>query len=148
MSLPAWGDLLFGLIVFLVAAPKSWASLPLFLFLGALTGLIFVAFGVLVGSLAFWVGNADNLAAQAVNSLITFSLYPIDLFPGAVQWLLYTLIPAAFVGSLPASLLSHFSWGRLGILVAFTAGVLVAARILFQEGLRRYASGNLVTVRG
>lgn len=148
MSLSAWGDLLFGLIVFLVAAPKSWASLPLFLFLGVLTGLIFVAFGVLVGSLAFWVGNADNLASQAVNSLITFSLYPIELFPGAVQWLLYTLIPAAFVGSLPASLLTHFSWERLGILVVFTAGILAAARILFQRGLRRYASGNLVTVRG
>ena len=36
----------------------------LFLLLGLLTGLIFVAFSVLVGSLAFWVGNADNLAAQ------------------------------------------------------------------------------------
>jgi len=148
MSLPSWGDLVFGLVVFLIAAPGRWSSLPLFLLLGLLAGLIFVAFSVLVGSLAFWVGNADNLASQAINAMLTFSLYPVEIFPGAVQWLLYTLIPAALVGSLPAGLLSDFSWHRLGILVAFTAGIVLAARAVFRRGLRRYESGNLVTVRG
>jgi ABC-2 type transport system permease protein len=148
MSLSAWGDLLFGLAVFLVAAPDRWGRLPLFLLLGVLTGLIFVAFSVLVGSLAFWVGNADNLATQAINALITFGLYPVEIFPGTIQWLLYTLIPAAFVGSLPAGLLSDFSWGRLAALVAFTTGIILGARVLFYWGLRRYTSGNLVTVRG
>jgi len=148
MSLPSWGDLVFGLLVFLIAAPGRWSSLPLFLLLGLLVGLIFVAFSVLVGSLAFWVGNADNLASQAINAMLTFSLYPVEIFPGAVQWLLYTLIPAALVGSLPAGLLSDFSWHRLAILVAFTAGIVLAARAVFRWGLRRYESGNLVTVRG
>ncbi|UCC62721.1 MAG: ABC-2 family transporter protein, partial [Anaerolineae bacterium] len=105
-------------------------------------------FSVLVGSLAFWVGNADNLASQAINAMLTFSLYPVEIFPGAVQWLLYTLIPAALVGSLPAGLLSDFSWYRLGILIAFTAGIVLAARAVFRLGLRRYESGNLITVRG
>jgi len=148
MTLSAWGDLLFGLVVFLAAAPGRWGSLPLFLLLGLLAGLVFVAFGVLVGSLAFWVGNADNLASQAINALITFGLYPVEIFPGAVQWLLYTLIPAAFVGSLPAGLLSDFHWGRLGVLVSFTAGIMLVAWVVFRWGLRRYESGNLVTVRG
>ena len=107
-----------------------------------------MAFGVLVGSLAFWVGNADNLAAQAINALVTFGLYPVEIFPGVVQWLLYTLIPAAFVGSLPASLLSEFGWGRLAGLVVFTAGIGLAAWSVFRWGLRRYESGNLVMVRG
>jgi ABC-2 type transport system permease protein len=103
---------------------------------------------VLVGSLAFWMGSADNLAAQAVNALITFSLYPVEIFPGVVRILLYTLIPAAFVGSMPAGLLSDFDWGRLATLVAVTAGIVVVARGVFHWGLRRYESGNLVTVRG
>jgi ABC-2 type transport system permease protein len=148
MSLPSWGDAVFGLIVFLVAAPGRWASLPLFLLMGLLVGLIFVAFSVLVGSLAFWVGNADNLASQAINAMLTFSLYPTEIFPGPIQWLLYTLIPAALVGSMPAGLLNDFSWRRLAVLVAFTAGILLAARAVFYRGLRRYESGNLVTVRG
>jgi ABC-2 type transport system permease protein len=148
MSLSAWGDLLFGLLVFLIAAPGRWASLPLFLLLGLIAGLILVAFSVLVGSLAFWVGNADNLAAQAINALITFGLYPVKIFPGVVRVLLYTLIPAAFIGSIPAELLNDFDWGQLATLVAFTAGIVLVARGVFQWGLRRYESGNLVTVRG
>lgn len=148
MSISAWGDMTFGLVVYLVAAPDPWRSLPLFLLLGVLAGLVMVSFGVLVGSLAFWVGNADNLASQAVNALITFGLYPIEIFPGAVQWLLYTLIPAAFVGSMPAGLLSDFSWGAMGLMLAFTAGLTLVARLVFQLGLRRYESGNLVVVRG
>jgi ABC-2 type transport system permease protein len=148
MSLSAWGDILFGLVVFLVAAPGQWGSLPLFLLLGLIAGLILVAFSVLVGSLAFWVGNADSLTAQAINALITFSLYPVEIFPGVVRVLLYFLIPAAFVGSIPAELLSDFDWGQLAMLVVFTAGIALAARGVFQWGLRRYESGNLVTLRG
>ena len=148
MSLSAWGDVLFGLAVFLVAAPGQWGSLPLFLLLGLIAGLIFVAFSVLVGSLAFWAGNADNLATQAVNALVTFGLYLVEIFPGVVRILLYTLIPAAFVGSVPAGLLSEFDWGQMALLVAFTAGIALAARWVFFRGLRRYESGNLVTVRG
>ena len=148
MSISAWGDMAFGLTMFLVAAPERWSQLPLFLLLGLLAALIFVAFGVIAGSLAFWVGNADHLASQMVNAILTFSLYPVEIFPGMVQWLLYTLIPAALVGSLPASLLSDFRWWRLAILVAFTAGLVLLARAVFRRGLRRYESGNLVIVRG
>jgi len=71
-----------------------------------------------------------------------------EIFPGAVQWLLYTLIPAAFVGSLPAALLTEFDWGRLAVLLAVAGGSTLAARLVFYWGLRRYESGNLVIVRG
>jgi len=148
MHLSAWGDLLFGLLVFLLVDPDRWLHLLLFLLVGTLAGLLFVAFSVLVGSLAFWVGNADNLAGQAINALITFGMYPIEIFPGAVQWLLYTLIPAAFIGSMPARLLTDFSLGQLGILAAVTAGLILLARLVFSLGLRRYESGNLVVARG
>lgn len=148
MHLSAWGDLLFGLLVFLAVDPARWLHLPLFLLLGVLAALIFVAFAVLVGSLAFWVGNADNLAGQAINALITFGLYPVEIFPGAVQWLLYTLIPAALIGSLPVGLLTDFDLGRLGIMLAVAAGMILLARLVFVLGLRRYESGNLVVARG
>jgi ABC-2 type transport system permease protein len=148
MSISAWGDMAFGLLIYLVAAPDPWLNLPLFLLLGLLAGLVFVAFGVLVGSLAFWVGNADNLASQGINALITFGLYPVEIFPSPVQWLLYTIIPAAFVGSMPAGLLHDFSWQRLAAMVGFALGLALVARLIFQWGLRRYESGNLVIVRG
>ncbi|MBN1878315.1 MAG: ABC-2 family transporter protein [Anaerolineae bacterium] len=147
-SLPAWGDMLFGILVYLMVLPERWITLPLFLVLGVFSGMIFVAFSVLVGSLAFWLGQAQDLAMQLRNALLTFGLYPIDIFPGMVRVLLYTLIPAAFVGSIPAMMLVEFSWGRLGGLVAFAIGSMLLARWVFFRGLRRYESGNLVTARG
>ena len=148
MSLPSWGDFVFGLIVFLLAAPGRWMNLPLFLILGALVALILIAFGVLVGSVAFWVGNAEALTAQAINAIITFGLYPVEIFPGPVRVLLYTLIPGALIGSFPAALLTEFSWEKLATLAAVTAAFTFAAWVVFRRGLRRYESGNLVTVRG
>jgi ABC-2 type transport system permease protein len=65
-----------------------------------------------------------------------------------VQWLLYTIIPAAFVGSMPAGLLHDFSWQRLAAMVGFALGLALLARLIFHWGLRRYESGNLVIVRG
>jgi ABC-2 type transport system permease protein len=73
---------------------------------------------------------------------------PIEEVVGLLLLLLYTLIPAAFVGSVPAGLLDDFDWGQLAALVAFTAGITLVARWVFFWGLRRYESGNLVTVRG
>jgi ABC-2 type transport system permease protein len=147
-SLPSWGDALFGVVVYLVAAPERWTTLPLFLFLGVLSGLIFVAFSVIAGALAFWIGQSQNLAMQLRNALLTFGLYPVDIFPGLVRVLLYTLIPAAFVGSIPALLLAEFHWGRLAGLLLVTVMLLLVARGVFSLGLRRYESGNLVTTRG
>ncbi len=148
MSIPGWGDLLFGLLVFLLAAPGQWRSLPLFLLLGLLAGLMLTAFGVLVGSLAFWVGSAEHLAMQMNNALLTFSLYPVEIFPGAVRILLYTLVPSALIGSVPAALLTDFDGGRLSLLVIVALIITLAAHLVFRRGLRRYESGNLVTVRG
>jgi ABC-2 type transport system permease protein len=148
MSLSAWGDMAFGLAIFLIAVPERWTAVPLFLLLGVLAGAVLVAFSVLMGSLAFWVGNAENLAGQAINAMVTFGIYPIEIFPGVIQLLLYTLIPAAFIGSMPAGLLTDFSWGRLGLLLAAAAVLLLLARVVFYRGLRRYESGNLVVVRG
>lgn len=148
MSLPAWGDMIFGLLVYLIAAPGNWMRLPLFLLLGVLSALIVVAFAVLMGSLAFWLGRAQTLASQLNNKLIAFSLYPIDIFPGLVRVLLYTLIPSAFISSIPAELLNDFRWEQMALLVTFVIGITLVARLVFGLGLRRYESGNLVTMRG
>ncbi len=148
MSLPAWGDFAFGILVYLVAAPDHWKTLPFFLLLCVLSAIIFVSFGVIVGALAFWLGQAQNLALQLNAAVLTFSIYPIDIFPGGIRLLLYTLIPAAFIGSMPATLLRNFSGGRLAGLLGFTLGIWLLARWVFYRGLRRYVSGNLVTLRG
>lgn len=148
MSLSAWGDMLFGLGLFCVMAPLDPLRLLVFLLVGLLSAIVLVSFGVLSGSLVFWLGNMEQGAEQIIWSITTFSMYPIDLFPPAIRVVLYTLIPAAFVGSIPARLVTQFSWDRLGLLVAFTVLFALLARFVFYRGLRRYSSGNLMAMRG
>jgi ABC-2 type transport system permease protein len=146
--LSAWGDAISGLGIFLFLVPGSLAKLPLFLVYAVTGALIFIGFAVIVGSLAFFLEQSQDISGYLYNALISFSLYPIDIFPRVVRLLLYTLVPAAMVGALPARLLHEFRWEWLAALIGSTASILFVARRLFTLGLRRYESGNRVTVRG
>ena len=48
-------------------------------------------------------------------SLATFSLYPPALCHGALRLLLFTLVPAGFIGFPPVALLRNFSWADLSL---------------------------------
>jgi ABC-2 type transport system permease protein len=138
------GDALYGLISFLLAGGLTVGSLGRFL-LGVVVSLsIFLSFLVVVQSLAFWLGSAQLLSDQALNAILTFSLYPITLFDGSAKFVLFTLVPAAFIGALPAEFVRTFSWGQLGLLAAGALLFLVLALSLFYRGLRRYESGSAI----
>jgi ABC-2 type transport system permease protein len=146
--LSAWGDAISGLGIYLFLVPDSLAKLHLFLLYAMAGALIFVGFSVIVGSLVFFLDQSQDISGYLFNAVISFSLYPIDIFPQVVRFLLYTLVPAAMVGTLPARLLFDFRWERLAALIGFTVLILLVGRALFTLGLRRYESGNRVTVRG
>jgi ABC-2 type transport system permease protein len=139
----AFGDILFGLAAFLLLRP-SVAQLGLFLLLSGLVALIFVAFTVLLGALAFFLGNVEGLAQQLLSALVSLSSYPMNIFRGTVKLLLFTLLPAGFISFVPLQLLRHFTWPLLAGLVGFILLFSAAAAALFYAGLRRYESGNLL----
>jgi ABC-2 type transport system permease protein len=115
---------------------------------GAVFGaVIFVSFLTLVQCLAFWVGNASLIADQATNAIITFALYPITLFDGTAKLLLFTLVPAALVGSVPAEFVRSFSWSQLYQIVGTGLILLFLSIFVFNRGLRRYESGSAIQVQ-
>jgi ABC-2 type transport system permease protein len=151
-SIPSgMGDFVYGLLSFAIgmfvvdSANLFW--LVRFLIVSFLAVIVFISFLVVVQSLAFWIGNANLLVNNAVNAIITFSLYPITLFDGTAKLLLFTLIPAAFVGAVPAQFVRQFDWVSLLQLLAASTLFLALALALFQGGLRRYESGSAIQVR-
>lgn len=140
------GDLTFGVIAFLFVGRFDLGFVVLFLVVSLLAAVIFVAFSVSIGSLAFFLGNATLLSRQLMNVLLTFSLYPFGLFQGAVRLVLLTIVPAAFVGAIPVQIVQNFDLGALALLagVAMLAVGLMLA--LFRFGLSRYESGNALNV--
>ena len=138
------GDFTYGILSFLAARQFNASAVLRFTCGVIVSTIVFVSFLVFVQSLAFWLGNAELLGQQAVNAVITFSLYPINLFDGTAKLLLFTVIPAAFVGAVPAELIVTFSWERFALLLAAAAALLILAVFTFYRGLRRYESGSAI----
>lgn len=147
MNLTAPGDVLFGLLVFGIFVQPTIAQWALFLLFTITTAAVFVGFATITQSLAFWLGNAEGLAAQLANALLSFSTYPTVIFNGAVKIALFTVLPAGFIAYVPVQLLRSFSWPLLLGLLAFCCAIVAAGWLVFRAGLRRYESGNLVLIR-
>lgn len=140
----AWGDILFALGSFLVIVRPGPLQVALFVLLALMGACIFTAFTIIFCSLAFFAGNTDGLSQQLRNALITFSTYPMNLFSGVVRLMLFTVVPAGFISFIPLQLLHQFTWPLLGGMIGFTAFIVIIAVTLFERGLRRYESGNLL----
>ena len=140
----AGGDVLFALGAFLFVLHPGVLQFGLFVLLACMVALIFASFVVILGSLAFFMGNTDGLTNQLLGSLITFSTYPMTIFTGVIRLLLFTVIPAGFVSFVPLQLLKQFTWPLLGAMVGFTVLIGLFAIGIFTLGLRRYESGNLL----
>lgn len=138
------GDFTYGIFSFLAAGHYTVDALARFIFGVLIAMALFIAVLVIVHSTAFWLGQADVLAAQVFNALITFSLYPLTMFDGVARFLLFTILPAAFIGAVPAEFIRTFSWVTLGQLLLVTAIFLTLALVLFHRGLRQYESGSAI----
>jgi ABC-2 type transport system permease protein len=144
----AWGDALFGYAVYIGFVRPEWTQMAAFVLLSIAVAAVFIGFGVLSGSLSFFIGNAGALADQWRNTLISFSTYPPTLFQGAVKILLYTVIPAGFASYLPVETLRSMSPVYALLTVCGSAAFLAAGAAAFYLGLRRYESGNLASING
>ncbi len=140
----AWGDIIFAIGAFFLFVHPDLLHIGLYLLLVLQVSFIFTAFFVLLCSLAFFLGNTEGLSQQVAGALISFSTYPMNIFNGAVRLLLFTVIPAGFISFVPLQLLHQFTWPLLGAMVGFTVLIVFAAVGVFELGLRRYESGNLL----
>jgi ABC-2 type transport system permease protein len=142
-----WGDMCSGIGFLLFSGLVDWPHLPAALVAILCSSTVFVASGVILHSLAFWLGRIESLARQLWEFLVTFSIYPKALFAGVLKLVLFSLIPAGFIGYLPVELLRDFEWQGLLAAVAGAVGYSVLAVVVFGKGLRRYESGNRFGVR-
>jgi ABC-2 type transport system permease protein len=141
-----FGDFLYGFISYFASGQASPGGLGRFILALILATVVFVSFLIIIQSLAFWLGTGGNLTGIAINAIVTFALYPITLFNNSAKLILFLVIPAAFMGAVPAGFVRSFSWSSLGLMCLASGGFLALALVLFQLGLRRYESGSSIQV--
>ena len=115
--------------------------------LSVAAGALFVGFCVMTASLSFYLGRGGALSEQWRGVMLALSTYPTTLFSGAVKVLLFTLIPAGFVSTLPVDALRELSLWNATLAIAGSVGVLAAGTGVFYHGLCRHESGNLLAMR-
>jgi len=142
-----WGDIAFGLLVFGLLGEPTPVRCVLFAYGALLSAVFHTCFVILSQSLAFFIGNSETFANQMSQTLVHFSTYPAAIYEGWIKIILFTVIPAGFISYLPIGLLRSFSWPFVLGTTAAAAGFIVLSVLVFQAGLRRYESGNLVTSR-
>jgi len=139
------GDLLFGLVLAFIFLPLY--KLPLFFILLIPCILIILSFGIIVGSLSFYIGNSQSLSDSLYGAIIAFSSYPASIYSGIAKFIVFFIIPAGFITTVPVILLKSFDWIWFGLLYAFAVAILLLAIYVFYKGLKKYESGNLIGVR-
>lgn len=138
----AWGDILYGLTLFIVVNGLSGlAPFLLFSFTGA---LVLCSAIVLAGSLTFFMGDSRGVVDLIMEFVVSFSIYPEGIYQGFTKPIIYSLIPAAYISFVPIRLIQSFTWKWLLILFIAVSVWICLSYFIFMRGLKRYESGNLI----
>jgi len=140
------GDFTYGFISYALSGQYTWDGFLRFVLATLLAATVFAAFLILIQSLAFWFGILSGFTNLMVNAIITFGIYPTTLFDNYAKLILFTLVPAAFVGAVPAEFVRAFTWQTLGELLLGAMAFLFLAVSVFRLGLKRYESGSAIQV--
>lgn len=147
MGISSWGDMLYGLVLFVVSQPLTASTVCLFLLLSVLSAFVFTAVTVFYHSLTFFLGNAENFAGAAGEMVLSFTLYPGSIFEGPSVLVLHTVLPAAFLAYIPQALFKAFDLRLFLLLLVVDCLIVAAAVLFFHRGLKRYESGNRIGAR-
>ena len=90
---------------------------------------------------AFWSNGGQTNATFLIYSVGEYAKYPVAIYPGWMQFVLLFVIPAGFVGFIPALVIrgEHTLLYTLVVLAA-TGLYFLLARTVFYRGIQKYES--------
>ena len=145
-SVSAIGDLIYGYIIFFIYgfSISRFVLFTLFIIFG---GIILTEVAVIMSSICFWIVKGD-LLADNINSVMTnFATYPETIFKNWVRLFLYIVVPVGFSTYLPLKIILDFNFVNLVIVFGVVIVLGIFAFGIFNKGLKRYSSSNLMSSR-
>jgi ABC-2 type transport system permease protein len=144
MPASAFGDFAFGFFLgLIILSPSEW---PLFFGLGIIASILLTSFGVIIGSLSFFMQNSERMNTTLWNSLVGLTIYPTNVYEGIAKLIIFGIIPIGFVAGVPTEILRAPTPEGIFTMIIVTAIIALVAIFLFYKGLKRYESGNLLYV--
>jgi ABC-2 type transport system permease protein len=144
-SIPSgFGDLVSAFVLWIWIADCGAAELALLLLLGTAAAVIFVAVLAITQCLVFWAPRAHSLCEDLFNMFMITMFYPQHPYGFAVRVILFTVFPTAVISLLPIEAVREGSAIKVALVLAAAVAYAALAKLVFDRGVRRYASGNSV----
>jgi ABC-2 type transport system permease protein len=113
---------------------------PFLISLGTAVTILY-AFQLAFSALTLW--NSGFLFTWVLDGFFQMARYPVGLYPNWLRFVLTWVIPVGVMTTVPVEALTgRASTGILTASVILAAFLFLAASVLFQLGLRRYASAS------
>lgn len=146
-------DLVPGILVFIYGCNKTGFSFTAANIIGILVmliGAVLIRGGIyiLLGSTSLWTKSANDFGQYTQEIFDKTTMYPLSMYPEALQLILTFIIPIGWVSFYPASELlgieTAFSAGGFGVWITLFAGIAVMfiAGAVFKAGMKRYESAG------
>jgi ABC-2 type transport system permease protein len=144
-SLPSGlGDMAAAAVFWVVLGHRGWGDVALLLLVGTLAAIVVTATATLLQCLAFWLPGARLLAEEVFQMFMMVAYYPENPFGFAVRLILLTVFPAGFVAMVPVEAVRDGDPLKLAACAGAAVGYAGLAWLVFERGLRRYASGSRI----
>ena len=142
----ALGDIVYAYIILFIYGFtfKGFILYTIFIILG---GIILTAIAVILASLSFWFNKSDIIADTGNSLMIHFSTYPEGIFKGITKILLYTIVPVGITTYIPIKIMANFNILHFILIVAITILSVALAFLIFNKGLKKYSSSNLMIAK-
>lgn len=146
MSVTGWLNVVFGLAIMIRYAQPAgfeggvlWLMVPVWMLVGVLIALL-VRF--LFSVWIFWTERSWAIS-RLYYQFFALATKPDTIYPSMVRYVILTILPFAFIGSVPARALLHGLDPReYLVLVLVVISFTTVNALLWRAGLRRYQSAS------
>lgn len=145
-SISAIGDLIYGYICLCIYG-ITIKNIILFTIFTITGGIIVAAFASIIGSISFWIVKGDILVDSLTGIMVNLATYPGTIFKKVVKIILYTVIPVGIANYMPVDTILNFNFANFLYIIMFTIAITVLAFCIFNKGLKKYSSSNLMSSR-
>lgn len=140
-------DLIFGVGIFFLTQQHAIKLLPIYLLVSIIAALILYNITVIIFSVSFYLSNFEESSERWFWTVFGFTLYPQSFFSGWLKLITLTVIPVFFIVALPVNIVQTLNIKNIFYMLGFWLITLILALFIFNRGLKRYESGNLINVK-
>lgn len=145
ISTSALGDLMFGVICFVVFAVYNKLTilqLLLSFLLLIISSLIFYSFSLLCMSVSFYLMDGHNVSSGLYGTFLSNSLYHGGAFTGVLRFIFMFIIPSLLLGAIPVEIVKNIEINNLIMILGLTVFWIVISVSFFYKSLKKYESNN------